>query len=251
MVDWNDPQVKLTVYLIYGTSFILMFLTIMVWRKKVSHIQFMNDFTYLAIFGLLHGLTEYSDIPRFLEWQPAWAFDFIKLILVSSSFAALLAFGLSIVSAGVEERRWLHGIALGALFMYFWMLIFLGFMSRDIQIYYKDAYNAVELASRYSLGFFGAVISSYAFFDLSKKMDTIVGGKTGLRFIAAGIGFTLYAIFGGLIVFPVLGIPVVVFRSAIAVLITVSVIWIFCLFEIKPEKREHQKKENNPQNQQV
>ncbi len=233
MVDLNDPQVKLAVYLIYGTSFIVMFLAIMTWRQKVSHIEFMKDFIYLGIFGLLHGLAEYSDIPRFLEWQPDWAFDFIKLILVSSSFAALLAFGLSIVSAGIEERRWLHGIALGALFMYFWMLIFLGFINRDIQIYYKDAYNAIDLAQRYSLGFIGAIVSSYAFFDLSKKMDAVVGGRAGRRFSAAGIGFALYAIFGGLIVTSIFGVPVVIFRSATALLITIAVIGIFRLFELK------------------
>ncbi len=234
MVDWNDPSVRLAVYLIYGTSFIVMFLAIMMWRHKVGHIEFMRDFVYLGIFGLLHGVAEYSEIPRFLEWQPAWAFDFIRLILVSSSFAALLAFGLSIVSAGIEERRWLHGIALGALFMYFWMLIFLGFINRDIQIYYKDAYNAIDLAQRYSLGFIGALVSSYAFFDLSNKMGSIVGGKAGIRFGAAGIGFVLYAISGGLIVTPVFDVPVVVFRSATALLITVAVIGIFRLFELKP-----------------
>ncbi len=233
-MDLNDPQFRLAVYIIYGTSFIVMFLAILMWREKVRHIEFMKDFLYLGIFGLLHGLAEYSDIPRFLEWQPAWAFDFIKLILVSSSFAALLAFGLSIVSAGIEERRWLHGIALGALFMFFWMLIFLGFINRDIQIYYKDAYNAIDLAQRYSLGFIGALVSSYAFFDLSKKMEAIVGGRAGLRFGIAGIGFALYAIFGGLIVTSVFGVPVVIIRSATALLITIAVIGIFRLFELKP-----------------
>ncbi len=248
-MDLNDPQFRLAIYLIYGTSFIVMFLAILMWREKVSHIEFMKDFLYLGIFGLLHGLAEYSDIPRFLEWQPAWAFDFIKLILVSSSFAALLAFGLSIVSAGIEERRWLHGIALGALFMFFWMLIFLGFINRDIQIYYKDAYNAIDLAQRYSLGFIGALVSSYAFFDISKKMESIVGRRAGLRFGAAGIAFALYAIFGGLIVTSVFGVPVVIIRSATALLITISVIWIFRLFELKHGDIRQEGK--TPKNQEV
>ncbi|HEY9246410.1 MAG TPA: hypothetical protein VIO11_06145 [Candidatus Methanoperedens sp.] len=236
MVDWNNPRIQLAVYLIYGTSFIVMFFVIMIWRKKVSHIQFMNDFIYLGIFGLLHGFAEYSDIPRFLGWEPAWAFDFINLILVSSSFAALLAFGLSIVSAGIEERRWLHGIALGALFMYFWMLIFVGFINRDVQIYYKDALNAVDLTQRYSLGFLGALVSSYAFFDLSKKMNTIVGKKAGIRFAASGIGFALYAVFGSLGVTSIFDVPVLIYRSATALFITIAVIVIFRLFELRPER---------------
>ena len=73
MVDWNDNTVKLAVYLIYGTSFLVMFAVLTLWKKRVSHIEIMNDFKYLAVFGLLHGLAEYSDIPRFLAWQPCTA----------------------------------------------------------------------------------------------------------------------------------------------------------------------------------
>ncbi len=230
MVDWNDTDIKLAVYLIYGTSFIIMFLALTLWKNRVSHIELMKDFKYLAAFGLLHGLTEYSDIPRFLAWQPAWAFDLIKLVLVSGSFAALLAFGLNIISVGIEERRWLRGIPYGALLMYFWLLIFVGL---DLGQGAGINYASVDLAQRHSLGFMGAVISSYAFLDLSRKMNSVVGGKAGNRFVLAGIGFALYAIYGGLIVTPVFGIPAVVYRSAIAVLITIAVLRIFQLFRVK------------------
>ncbi len=233
MVDWNDPQVKLAVYLIYGTSFILMFLALTIWKKRVSHIELMNDFKYLAAFGLLHGFTEYSDIPRFLQWQPAWVFDLIKLILVTGSFAALLAFGLSVISAGIEERRWLRGIPFGALVMFFWLLVFAGLdlTNSDIGINYK----AADLAERYSLGFLGALVTSYAFFELSRKMNTIVGAKAGIRFMYAGISFALYALYGGLVINPIFGVPAVVYRSVIAVLITISVVRILQLFKVNPD----------------
>ncbi len=232
MVDWNDPQVKLVVYLVYGTSFIIMFLVMTMWKQRVAHIELMNGFKYLAAFGLLHGLTEYSDIPRFLAWQPAGAFDIIKLILVSSSFAALLAFGLNIITVGMEERRWwIRGLPYGALLMFFWLLIFIGLdlANNDIGINYK----AADLAERYSLGFLGAAISSYSFLYLAGKMTAVAGDDAQERFTVAGVFFGLYAIFGGLIVTPFLGVPVVVFRSATAVLITIAVIRIFQLFRVK------------------
>ncbi|MCX9009954.1 MAG: hypothetical protein OIN66_02420 [Candidatus Methanoperedens sp.] len=232
MIDWNDPQVKLVVYLIYGTSFIIMFFAIMVWRNRVSHIELMNDFKYLAAFGLLHGLAEYSDIPRFLAWQPAWAYDLVKLILVSSSFAALLAFGLSVISAGIEERRWMRGIPYGAIAMYFWLLAFVGLDT----IYGEGkgiSYALVDLAQRHSLGFLGAFTTSYAFLELSGKMNAVIGTKAARRFMYAGICFALYAVFGGIIIAPVLGIPPVVYRSAIALLITIAVIRIFHMFKVK------------------
>jgi len=180
MVDWNDNTVKLIVYLVYGTSFVAMFLALTFWRKRVSHIELMNDFRYLAIFGLLNGLAEYSDIPRFLAWQPAWIYDIIKLFLVSSSFAALLAFGLNVVSAGIEERRWLRGIPHGALLMYFWLILFMGL---DIVSGNGTGikYSSAELAMRYSLGFLGAAATSYAFFELSGKVNTIAGENAGKK----------------------------------------------------------------------
>lgn len=236
MVDWNDNNVKLIVYLIYGTSFLLMFLVLTFWKNRVSHIEIMNDFKYLAGFGILHGLAEYSDIPRFLAWQPAWIYDITKLLLVSGSFAALLAFGLNVISAGIEERRWIRGIPYGAFLMFIWLLVFAGldFSNTDVGISYK----AADLAQRYSMGLLGAVLTSYAFFDLSRKMKIIAGNVAGRRFMYGGIGFALYAIFGGMIIFPVFGIPVVVYRSIIAVLITITVIRILKLFEVKNPKKD-------------
>ncbi len=232
MIDWNDTHVKIAVYLIYGTSFLVMFLAMTLWKKRISHIELMNDFKFLALFGLLHGLTEYSDIARMLAWQPAWAFDLIKLILATSSFTALLAFGISVISAGIEEYRWLRGMPFGAIWMYIWLIIFIGldFTNNNMGINYRVA----DLAQRYTLGFLGALISSYAFLELSGKIKEIAGNKARRRFLYAGIAFGLYTIFGGLIVTPVFDVPVVVYRSVIAVLITLSVIGIFQLFEVRP-----------------
>ncbi len=233
-IDWNDNTVKLVIYFIYGTCFIAMFLAMTIWRNRVSHIELMNDFKYLAIFALLHGFTEYSDIPRFLGWQPAWAFDLLKLVLATASFTALLAFGINVISAGIEEYRWLRGMPFGAIWMYIWLLVFIGldFANNNTGINYRVA----DLAQRYTLGFLGALISSYAFLDLSSKIKVIVGAKARKRFIYAGIAFAIYTIFGGLLVNPIMGVPVVVFRSVAAILITITIIGIFQLFKIKQKE---------------
>ena len=231
MIDWNEPNVNLAVYLVYGTSYIVMFLVMTKWENRVSHIELMKDFKFLALFALLHGLTEYSDIPRFLALQPAWVFDLVKLILATCSFTALLAFGVSVISTGMEEYRWLRGMPFGAIWMYIWLVIFIGldFTNNNMGINYRVA----DLAQRYTLGFLGALITSYAFLDLSGKMKEIAGNEARIRFIYAGSAFGLYTIFGGLIVNPVFDVPVVVYRSIIAVLITLAIIRIFQLFEVK------------------
>ena len=230
MIDWDDNMVRLLIYLVYGTIFIAMFCVLTLWRKKITNIEFMNDFGSLAIFALLQGLSGYCEIPRILNLQPAWVYDILKLILASSSFAALLSFGLNVASAGIEENRWLRGIPHGALMMYFW---FLAFMGTDIasggSISFN--YNVADLAQRQSLGFLGAIVTSYAFFELSGKINTIVGANEGKKFIYAGAGFALYAIFVGLIVNPVLGIPAVFFTCVIAIFLTILITNILRLSE--------------------
>jgi hypothetical protein len=232
MIDWNDNMVKLIIYLIYGTIFIAMFLFLTLWRKKVTHIEFMNDFGSLAIFALLHGIGEYFEIARFLNWQPVWLFDILKLIFLSSSFAALLSFGLNVASAGIEDNRWLRGIPHGALLMYFWFLTFIGV---DIASGGGTGinYNIAELAQRHSLGLLGSIVTSYAFFELSGKINAIAGETVGIKFKYTGIWFALYAIFEGLGINPIPGFPEVIYSCFIAIFITISIINIFQLFEVK------------------
>jgi hypothetical protein len=227
MLSWELA----VLYFIYGTSFIVMFLFITKERKRATHIELMESFRYLAAFGLIHGLSEYFAIPRILVWQTAWIFDIAKLIFVSISFTALLAFGLNIITVGIEARRWwIRGLPYGALLMYFWLLIFIGFTSN---IDYNLAYKVADLAVRYSLGFSGAGISSYAFLQLSGKIKILAGENAGNTLFVTGLGFGLYAIFGGLIVDTVIGIPVILFRTAIAMVITISVIEVLESFRVR------------------
>jgi hypothetical protein len=231
MVDWNDNLVKTLIYFIYGTSFIIMFVAITLWKERVGHIEIMKDFEYLAVFGLLHGFAEYSEVPIFIGIQPAWIFDLIKLVLTTCSFAALLSFGLNVFSAGIEERRWVRGIPIGALLMFFLLLYITGlsYTNTGDGINYKSA----DLAQIYLLGFFGALVSTYAFIDLSRKIKSIIGEKASKQFLFAAFAFGLYTIFDGLIMTPLFGVPIVVFRTITAILMTHSVIGIFQMFEIK------------------
>ncbi|MCX9084870.1 MAG: hypothetical protein OIN87_08755 [Candidatus Methanoperedens sp.] len=232
MIDWNDNLVKLIISIIYGVIFIEMFLFLTMWRKRITHIEFMNDFGSLAIFALLRGISEFLEIPRILNWEPLWIFDIMKLILVSSAFAALLSFGLNVATAGIEENRWLRGIPHGALLMYFWFLTFIGVdivTGGGTGINYKVA----EIAQKQTLGFLGSVVTSYAFFELSGKINTIAGESAGKKFRYTGVWFALYAIFEGLNVNLITGFPDVIYSCAIAIFITISVINIFQLFEVK------------------
>jgi hypothetical protein len=218
--------------MVYGTIFIAMATVLTLWRKRITHIEFMNDFGSLAIFAVLHGFAEYAEIPRFLNWQPLWVFDIFELILVSSSFAALLSFGLNVATAGIEENRWLRGIPHGALLMYFWFITFLGV---DIASGGGTGinYNIVELAQRHSLGFLGAIVTSYAFFELSRKINIIAGEKAGKKFISTGVLFVFFAIFDGLQFNPIPSFPGIIYSCVIAILLTISIINILELFEIK------------------
>lgn len=232
MVDWNDDFLKMLIYFIYGTSFIIMFFAITIWRERVGHIELMKNFKYLAGFSLIHGFAVYSEVPGLVGIQPFWIFDLIKLVLLTCSFAALLSFGLNVLSTRIENRRWIRWIPFGSLLICF-LVLFTG-------LYLKNPgdsinYTSPDLLQISIIGFFGSLISTYAFIDLSIKMEMIVGKKASWNFMFAAFAFGLYTMFAGLIVIPLFGVPIIVFRTLTAILITHSIIGIFQMFEVRSD----------------
>ena len=85
------------------------------------------------------------------------------------------------------------------------------------------------LISRRGFGFSGALLSGLAFFSLAKSMKVIGHPRLTNGLIVTGIGFVCYAIFGGLVVEPIFGLPIQLFRAVCAVTIAV---YSFAILEI-------------------
>jgi hypothetical protein len=98
----------LVLFFIYGLAFFLFGTAILLKADKPSTLEFRRILLFLAGFGLLHGMSEWSDMFLALGetyWSPI-LFQIIKIsgfCLGLSSFVFLLAFGVR--SVALEQPK--------------------------------------------------------------------------------------------------------------------------------------------------
>jgi hypothetical protein len=218
------------VFFIYGASFFLMSAVIFRRTPPAARSELTDGFLLLAAFGVLHGLTEWTDVVRLLaQATPAVtaAIAVLKLTLLAASFQFLLLFGFHVATASRAEARlrWAIYVAPVLVAVYAYIL----YMSlQDLQ--------AGEEAVRHSLGFLGALTASYAFLRLAGTLRGLSLGDAGNDALWVAGGFALYAVLAGLATpstqqpLMIVGLPVQIWRAACAVVISVFVARILRFF---------------------
>jgi signal transduction histidine kinase/CheY-like chemotaxis protein len=103
----------LVVFFVYGLAFVLFGMAILLKNDKRNRLRLRRELWLLGAFGLLHGLSEWSDMFLSLG-QAYWApflFSIIKLAgfyLGLTSFIFLLAFGVRAVAVDDTRFKWLE-----------------------------------------------------------------------------------------------------------------------------------------------
>jgi hypothetical protein len=80
----------------------------------------------------------------------------------------------------------------------------------------------IGLLGRYSFGFTGSVLSAVSLLVAGNTMKLLGNQKLVKGLNIAAAGFACYAVFGGLIIKPIAGVPIQLFRAACAVTIAFS-----------------------------
>ena len=201
--------------LFYGISFLLMSFVVFAATRKASSIVFVTTFYMLGGFGLVHGISELIDWVSFIL-KTSGAGEFELMIILSqscliTSFVLLLQFGTNLLTYK-SEKKGIYRLLPAFLFVVYIAYIFLSETSH-IRI--------AGLIARRGFGFSGALLSGLAFFRLAKSMKVMGNPRLTNGFIVTGIGFVCYAVFGGLVVEPILGLPIQLFRAGCALTIAV------------------------------
>ncbi len=215
------------IYLIYGLSFLAMAWRIAGGMKKATSIALVSSFSMLVFFGIAHGTAELVDWIRFII-QTLGNPDNIALLYTSQilmviSFVVLLQFGVNLMSYKSKKKGVVRTIP-AACVLIFVVALFVSGIS-DIQ--------RIGLAGRHSFGLIGSTLSGVLFFRLGITVKTLGDRKLVNGLNLAAIGFAAYAVFGGLIVQPIFGLPVQLFRAACAVTILVASSFIRGVFKIE------------------
>jgi hypothetical protein len=218
------------IFFIYGLSFLLMAYLIIKGARLASSTPFIMTFYMLALFGIMHGVTEIVDWIRFivktLGVTEIRTLTYISQSFLVISFVVLLQFGINLLTYRSENRRVYRAIPLILAGVYGVVIAALGIT--DIL--------KIGLIGRYSFGFAGALLSAAALFVVRNTLKPLGNQKLDRGLTIAAAGFICYAVFGGLIVTPIAGIPIQLFRSACAVTIafaSFSVIDIYKYVESK------------------
>jgi len=204
------------VFFIYGLSFMIMAYVVIDKITKASQLTLVSSFYALCFFGLTHGTAELTDWVRFmmkiLGVSQMSFFTYLSQISVILSFVLLLQFGINLLSYKSEKRTFFRLLPVG---------LFAVFLVAVIALGVGDILK-IGLLARYSFGFVGSLISAVALFRLAQTLKVIGSRKLVVGLTVTAVAFALYAVFGGLIIDPIAGIPIQIFRAACAVTIAIS-----------------------------
>ena len=239
---------------IYGLVFFTLGLVVLVYSRRSSRLELARSLKWLAAFGLLHGLNEWSELFLLtfagqLEPSTAMLLEDLELLLLAISFACLLQFGISLVNPFVR-KNWLNllpaMICLSLLMYFFWLN---PGTAGDYMAWHSQG---VALA-RYSIGLPGALLAAYGLRRQAESRVKPLNVPTIYNMLRiAGLGLAFYALFAGLIVPPVgffpgswlntasfhqvVGLPVIVFRSAVGVILLVTIIRALEIFDVETDR---------------
>ena len=213
------------IFFIYGASFLVMSYVVFHGIKKATAITLINTFYALGLFGFTHAITELIDWVRFIfKIEGSGEIEILKYIsqiFLIISFVILLQFGVNLLTYRNEKKGSFRLIP-GILFVVY-IVVLLIIKTNDI--------SKAALIARYSFGFSGALLSGIALYNLANSIKAVGNSRLIKGLFVTAIGFVFYAVFGGLIIKPIAGLPIQLFRAACAFTIAISSFYILDVFK--------------------
>ncbi|MPW24935.1 hypothetical protein GC105_03925 [Alkalibaculum sp. M08DMB] len=246
-------------FFIYGLAFFCMGISAFQQRTlKDSNLPLLRAIKQLGYFGIIHGLVEW--ILMVLIWNEYPQYS-IQLFIVSTflntlSFVFLWMFGINLFEDEVIIKKYFMKIPL--LIFTFWIAAFLLLLSSMDN--YIETLKTLNVTSRYFIALPGCVIACIGLYKSGKTIYALKLKRISIKFKVLAVLFGLYGIFAGLIVskhhfFPaniineesfiqLLGFPVEIARTVVAIAITILFINVINIFmweaEYKIEKLSKQ-----------
>jgi signal transduction histidine kinase len=190
---------------VYGLTFFVLGLAIAFQSRHYSRLDLARSLSWLAAFGLLHGLYEWGELfspvqEAYLSVQGIRILHSLHLLFLASSYACLFEFGVTLLRP-LDRGRWLQRGA--AIVFVGWAVIVFGVLPpliADFSVWH----NTSEALAGYFIGFPGGLLAAYGLRQQTFKRIAPLNVPhivTTLR--VAGFALMAYAFFGGLIPPPV------------------------------------------------
>jgi PAS domain S-box-containing protein len=230
------------IFFIYGLSFFCLGLVVAVYPRKESSFWLAKNIWLVAAFAILHGLNEWIDM--LIITQQASVISILRLVrmaLLPLSFLFLLHFGTKGIIDLKNRYRGLRFAPLVLLIL--WAIIVANSTQRLLM---------ADIGARYLLAAPGIFLTAYILFLQKNTVSIFNSTKPRIYLTTAILGFGFYGLFAGVIVpdagfFPatlfnysvfssMTGMPVQVFRTLCAVIITSSMIRVLEIFDLETKE---------------
>ncbi len=246
----------ITMYFLYGLSFYTMGVAIALQYRSYSSFRLAHSFSLLAIFGLLHGLSEWGSvfIPAhvpYLGLFPAWKLVAIQRLLHATSYFFLFCFGVKLISDYRNHNYWWYLLP---------VIAYLGWLLEFGRFFFLlDTFQLMpwllisDTWADYVLALPAGLFTAYGLILQIQEVKKI-GDRSVIRNVwLASFSFILFAILSGLVVpqnigwlssiinvenfRKTIGMPVELFRTVTALIVTRSVTRILSIFDLEYRRR--------------
>lgn len=240
----------LVVYFVYGLSFFCLGLVVLLESRRPSALALSRHLPWLAWFGLLHALVEWSDM-LLLAGLPAGLtppLTFVRALLLPASAVLLVRFGVGLISEAGPLPEWLM-LAPVALVVPAALLVSYALI---VALTEPPLSLAGDVWSRYLLYGPGCVAAAIGFVRQGRRLPQLGLAEANPMLWGAALAFGLNAVVAGLLVPPapyglapilnsdlalaLTGVPVQVWRAMSAVAVTLLVIRAMGVFEAEREQ---------------
>jgi signal transduction histidine kinase len=241
------------VFFFYGLAFFSMGLAVLLEIGHSSELDFAQALKPLAGFGLIHGFHEWFEMGLIIqtrltgEVEPEWVF-YLRLVLLSTSFIFLIAFGIRmILGPGKQKRIW----TMLTVITMIW-LVGLAFVLRS-PFPTRSQLIAADVYTRYALAIPGAALTCWGLILQGRAFYKAGMRGYSLDVMLAAIAFALYGGIGQFfaspsILFPSdyinsevflrwVGFPIQGFRALMAIIAAIFIIRSLRAFDQENRRR--------------
>lgn len=231
------------VFFIYGLSFIIMGLAIVVQQRQGSFFKIGSVLWLLGVFGITHGFNEFLDMWALIKKNQQGIFwlDILRWFILVISYYFFFEFGRQLLKVSLKNKK-------GASFLEPWLGIILAVVAVLLGLLHKNFWYIFSIWARYLLGFPAGFVTPLGLIVYYR--NELKENMPGLRknFYYPAISFFLYGALAGLVVppanfFPASlintdtflqfsgGTPVQVFRAICAIFSAVYIVRMLMMFK--------------------
>lgn len=186
------------VFFIYGMSFVVMGITLLIQPKKMSEFEIANILWLLAAFGISHGINEFMDMWAIIKGRNP-LLDIIRWYILVISYIALFEFGRRLFRLKIPASSSLRKKIAKPL--KWWLLPCALIVISIAGLLSSDFWKGGSIWARYLLGLPGGILIGLGFHSYYYTEEKILRPLNVKKyFFTASVAFFIYGILGGLIV---------------------------------------------------